>query len=878
VYKVQVSYTDGSAKTVDSPEFYVHARFVPQFSSSSYTALTSDVSLVVSFGSMPVSGQLSLLQGTTKIYSVTVPKQATSSSLPISSRGLSAGTYTLKLQPDGLTVAMEATASLTLSAPVHRDIVITSPTAGTTLYRGTGKVDIRLAVQNVPSLSLYLKHSGTGKKTTITPSLDTKQNTEYSLSFAIPAAQEVGEYTVLAENTGYGISASSAAFSIAEAPVVPVKCDVKVTSPVTGASWKVGLEQTITFTSHSSCTSFSVVLVNGEKEWSIASSTAQKSVKYTPAASVLTGVEDRDSYVVRVTAAADGSTVDSPTFTISPDKRLLKFLAPAEGAIWNVGDTATVSVQVTDASTDEDILELALLRNGKDVGQLGSSRTLEAKVLSKVFYVYGVPLPSDVAEDTKYSIRARLLDSAGGTLHSELTMPHFFTIQRKSEQTPTPTPANNVTVTSPSAGEVVRTVTTPLRIYWSSSLQPAQPFLVQLYCGERLERVLAGEVSSAALELETYLDSTVGACDEAYLRFRSSLAPYVYFDSKAFKIARGAWSDDSLPAPPLVAPTEPTEPEGPEQPDTPEGPDNPDVPSNPDLPDVPDSPDLPEEPPAEDVPVHVYSPNSASIWRLGETVTVRWKTTHPASLTATVLLYQYSGSTLFLRNTFSRTAPNTGAFMATLPASLPTGSRYLVRVRVNTPDLDWNDTQEFEVRPQAFAMSLPAVSVEVSADRGVHFSLDDRALHSLRLAGYSQSSPREAGVPSLGTGAGEENLGPGIYLLEYGEPVWRFGDSEAADALGMRDSSGLVGLKLPREVSGRRVQGDAYSLRACTETECAETGMFSVVENAAEYHVDSAFVPGSGSSGFRWRSDRTVPLGYTLLALGLAGFLMLLIK
>lgn len=234
-----------------------------------------------------------------------------------------------------------------------------------------------------------------------------------------------------------------------------------------------------------------------------------------------------------------------------------------------------------------------------------------------------------------------------------------------------------ITISKPVAGAQVTALAEGLQISYTSTGTGAK-LLLQAYCGERLLDVIAAGLPPSG-SIEVRLPSSYGNCSAAYLRLRSETSPFAYADVGPLYVTSYSYPADNLPAPS----------------------DKKDPVPDPEPQPNPDPEPEPEPEPIGDVPLLITEPFTQSVWVPGGAVTIRWTSNLTAGTEMTILLYEKIGSKSYLRHTFTRSAPNTGLYADTLPASVPSGPNYFVRMRSNSP-MFTNTSEDFEVKASRY--------------------------------------------------------------------------------------------------------------------------------------------------------------------------------
>lgn len=228
-----------------------------------------------------------------------------------------------------------------------------------------------------------------------------------------------------------------------------------------------------------------------------------------------------------------------------------------------------------------------------------------------------------------------------------------------------------ITITKPTAGTCVAVLTENLLVSYSSK-GTDDKMLLQVYCGERMMGVIAAGLAPSG-SIEVRLPVVCGGCSTLYLRLRSEHSPFMYADVGPLEAASYNYLADNLPAP-----SDRKDP----------------------IPDPIPEPE-PDPAPSGDVALFVSEPSARSVWIPGGAITIRWASNLTSNTEVTILLYEKVGSKSYLRHTFTRSAPNTGVYTATLPTSIPSGPGYFVRMRSNSP-MFTNTSESFEVRASRY--------------------------------------------------------------------------------------------------------------------------------------------------------------------------------
>ncbi|KWX12230.1 Cathepsin B-like cysteine proteinase [Giardia duodenalis assemblage B] len=236
-----------------------------------------------------------------------------------------------------------------------------------------------------------------------------------------------------------------------------------------------------------------------------------------------------------------------------------------------------------------------------------------------------------------------------------------------------------ITITAPTAGAKVMALAESMRVSYTTTGKSGN-LLLQAYCGDKLKDVLAAGLSSSG-SIDIRLPSAFGDCSTVYLRLRSESSPFVYADVGPLNVTSYSYLTDDLPAP-----SDKDEP-------TPDPDPQPDPEPEPEPEPTPD--------PTGDVALSISEPSAQTVWTPGGAVTIRWTSNLTASNEVTILLYELVGSKNYLRHTFTRTAPNTGLYTDTLPASVPSGPNYFVRLRSSNPVFT-NTSENFAVKASKY--------------------------------------------------------------------------------------------------------------------------------------------------------------------------------
>ena len=111
--------------------------------------------------------------------------------------------------------------------------------------------------------------------------------------------------------------------------------------------------------------------------------------------------------------------------------------------------------------------------------------------------------------------------------------------------------------------------------------------------------------------------------------------------------------------------------------------------------------------------IRVMAPNGGESWHVGRSYSITWATTN---LTATVTIELYRGG--ILQRTLASNLPDSGAFRWSIPAQIPLGANYSIRIKSDaSAGAVFDDSDNYFNVASRRSQAMPGVDLLLRDDR-----------------------------------------------------------------------------------------------------------------------------------------------------------------